>query len=166
MEIGDLDNLSSAELRKLITLMSRETTLKRYKHVCDAQRKCSSCEQWFCYACYNWHLNAIHGPAIAQFNGRLDEQINIVQQERAETRIAVAQFNARLDASQNIIQNEEKTVKIKSAETRIKIKVKVKLSQSSPREAKSKTLNFEEIQQQVKDGTMSKEQLLNIIAKL
>ena len=132
MEFGDLDKLSSAELRKLITLFARQTTLKNYKHRCDTQRKCSQCEKWFCYACYNLHLNEVHGPAIAQFNGRLDESINIIQNE-------------------------------------IKVKVKIKQSKQikqRPVVAKSKPLTFEEIQQQVKDGIMSKEQLLNIIQKL
>ena len=143
MELADLDKLSSAELRKLITLFARQTTLKNYKHVCDAQRKCSTCEKWFCYACYNWHLNVVHGPAIAQFNGKLDTLASLLQAERKG--------------------NEEKAIENGRV---TKIRIKVKITQTEPRAPKPKPLTFEEIQQQIKDGIMSKEQLEKIIAKL
>ena len=74
MDLDDLnlDSLSLEELKKIITLVSRETTLKRYKHTCGAQVHCSSCNKWFCYACYNLHIRCVHGPQLAHFNEKLN----------------------------------------------------------------------------------------------
>lgn len=72
LEDLNLESLSLNELRKLITLVSRETTLKRYKHECSDQVYCSSCVEWFCYACYNLHVRCVHGPQLAHFNEKLN----------------------------------------------------------------------------------------------
>jgi hypothetical protein len=67
----DLENLTSTQLRKLITMVSRQTTLAKYKHVCTAQRICSTCKVKLCYACYNRHLEEKHGLEAAVFNDKL-----------------------------------------------------------------------------------------------
>jgi hypothetical protein len=72
LNLPDLENLSVKELRQLITIVARQTTLKNYKHRCDAQRKCTSCGVTLCYACYNRHLVEKHGLEAAVFNNKMD----------------------------------------------------------------------------------------------
>jgi len=145
MELSDLENLSASELRKLITLYSRQTTLKRYKHKCSAQRKCSACGITLCYACYNWHIAKVHGEQLAAFNAKLDEG--------------------------RLMLPERREVRAKKLETKIKVKVRTKVRvtvQSSPRSKRAykEPYDLEKLAEAAKAGHLSKELIATLLESL